>query len=177
MVHDVMRLKGMDFLKLREPRIGYAKQEKIQQCRIDMATAAMIHYFLHPGMLIRYIKSKYVGENRGLLQVLNDVSRYIDDVNAKHIECILTQGCPLQINFKKTLDMKMTIIKKGDQATFKMYPETVTKTMNKEDRHSHVLPVKLWVLYCSAQCRAMAQGMQVKPREKTPRYIQCLNQK
>ncbi len=58
MVYDVMRLKGMDFLKLREPRIGYAKQEKIQQCRVDMATAAMIHYFLHPGMLIQYVKGK-----------------------------------------------------------------------------------------------------------------------
>ncbi len=45
MVHDIMRLKEMDFLKLREPRIGYAKQEKIQQSHVDMATAAMIHYF------------------------------------------------------------------------------------------------------------------------------------
>ncbi len=170
MVHDVMRLKGMDFLKLREPRIGYAKQKKIQQSRVDMATAAMNHYFLHPGMLIRYIKGKYVGENRDVLQVLNDVLPYINDVDAKHIERILTQGCPLQINFEETLDMKMTIIKKGNQTTFKMYPETVTKTMNKEDRHSHVLPVKLWVFYCSAQCRAMAQGMQVKPG-KNPRII------
>jgi hypothetical protein len=113
MVHDIMRLKGMDFLKLREPRIGYAKQEKIQQSRVDMATAAMIHYSLQPGMLIQYVKGKYVGENRDVLQVLNDVSPYVDDVDAKHIERILTQGCPSQINFEETLDMKMTIIEKG----------------------------------------------------------------
>jgi hypothetical protein len=143
MVHDVMRLKGIDFSKLKEPRIGYAKQEKIQQCRIDMATVAMIHYFLHPGMLIRYVNGEYIGENRDILQVLNDVSPYVDDADAKHIERILMQGCPLQINFKETLDMKMTIIEKGNQTTFKMYPETVTKIMNEEDRHSHVLPVKL----------------------------------
>jgi hypothetical protein len=170
MVHDVMRLKGMDFLKLREPRIGYAKQEKIQQCRVDMATVAMIHYFLHPGMLIQYVKGEYVGENRDVSQVLNDVLPYVDDVDAKHIERILMQGCPLQSNFKETLDMKMTIIKKGNQTTFKMYLETATRTMNKEDRHSHVLSVKLWVLYCSMQCQAMVQGMQVKPG-KNPRII------
>jgi hypothetical protein len=80
------------------------------------------------------------------------------------------QGCPLQINFEETLDMKATIIEKGNQTTFKTYPEIVTKTMNKEDRHSHVLLVKLWVLHFSMWCQAMAQGMQVKPG-KNPRVI------
>ena len=59
--------------------------------------------------------------------------------------------------------MKSFNIKKGNQATFKMYPETVTKTMNKEDRHSHLLPVKLWVLYFSPWCRHTAQGILIKP--------------
>ncbi len=59
---------------------------------------------------------------------------------------------------------------KGNQATFKMYPEIVTKTMNKEDRHSHLLPVKLWVLHFSPWCRHTVQGMQVKPG-KNPRVI------
>ena len=35
--------------------------------------------------------------------------------------------------------------------------------MNKEDRHSHVLPVKLWVLHFSPWCRHTAQGMLIKP--------------
>jgi hypothetical protein len=60
---------------------------------------------------------------------------------------MLTNGCPSYINFEEASDMKSFIIKKGNQATFKMYPETVIKTMNKEDKHSHLLPVKLWVLH------------------------------
>jgi hypothetical protein len=90
------------------------------------------------------------------------------DVN--HIKQILMQGCPLQINFEEILNMKATIIEKGNQATFKTYPEIVTKTMNKEDRHSHVLPVKLWVLHFSWWYQATAQGMQVKLR-KNPLVI------
>jgi hypothetical protein len=35
--------------------------------------------------------------------------------------------------------------------------------MNKEDRHSHLLPIKLWVLYCFPWCHHMAQGILVKP--------------
>ncbi len=59
--------------------------------------------------------------------------------------------------------MKSFIIGKGNQATFKMYPEMVTKTRNKVDRHSHLLPVKLWVLYFSPWCRHTAQGILIKP--------------
>jgi hypothetical protein len=59
--------------------------------------------------------------------------------------------------------MKSFIIEKGNQATFKMYPEMVKQTMNKEDRHSHLLPVKLWVLHTSPWCRHTAQGILIKP--------------
>jgi hypothetical protein len=59
--------------------------------------------------------------------------------------------------------MKASIIQKGNQATFRMHPEIVTTTMNKEDRHIHVLPVKLWVLLFSPWCRHTAQCMLIKP--------------
>ena len=66
--------------------------------------------------------------------------------------------------------MKAFIIEKGNQATFAMYPETVTKTMNKEEKHSHLLPVKLWVLHFSPWCRHTPQGIQIK-LGKNPRVI------
>ena len=66
--------------------------------------------------------------------------------------------------------MKSFIIEKGNQASFKMYLEMITKTMNKEDRHSHLLPVKLWVFYFSPWCRYTAQGILIKPG-KNPRVI------
>ena len=88
-----------------------------------------------------------MGENRNVPQVLKDVSPYIDSVDAKHIERILSMGCPSIIDFEKSSDMKATIIKKGNQATSKMFPDIVKKTINKEDRNSHLLPVKLWVLH------------------------------
>ncbi len=53
---------------------------------------------------------------------------------------------------------------------FRMYPEIVTKTMNKEDRHNHLLLVKLWVLHFSSWCHHTAQGMLVKPG-KNPHII------
>jgi hypothetical protein len=74
------------------------------------------------------------------------------------------------MNFKEASDMKSFIIEKGNQATFKMYSEGVTKTMNKEDKNSHLIPIKHWVLPFLSWCRHTAQGMQIKPR-KNPKVI------
>jgi hypothetical protein len=130
MTTNVCQLRNLYFSKLREPRFGYADKQEIQPSRVNMATAAIINYLLHPGMLMQYTKGKYVGESRDLSQVVNNVSPYIDQQDVKHISQILTTGCPSYINFEEASDMQSFIIEKGNQATLKIYPETVTKAMN-----------------------------------------------
>jgi hypothetical protein len=147
MTTDICRLRTLDCSSLREPRIGYADQQEIKMSCVDMATAGMIHYSSHPGMSIRYVKGEYVGKSRDVSQIVNDVLPYINKDNVKHIHWIINNGCPSHIDFKEASDMKAFIIEKGNQATFKMYLETVTKTMNKEDRHSHLLPIAVGSLF------------------------------
>ncbi len=90
MVPNVIWLWSLEFDKLQELRIGYANQEAFQMSRVDMVTAAMINYSLHPGMTIRYIKGKYVGENRNVKIIIKDFFPHIDEVNAGHAKRILT---------------------------------------------------------------------------------------
>jgi hypothetical protein len=170
MVHNVVKFKTLDFSELQEPRIGYTKQTAIQFSQVVMATACAIHYSLHPKMVIRYLKGEYVGKNRNVSQILRDVSSHVDKTDAAHIEQILSQGCPSRLSFEETSVMKTSIIQKGNQAMLKMHPEVVTKMMSKEDRHSHLLPVKLWVLHFSPWCCHTAQGMLTKPG-KNPHVI------
>ncbi len=113
MVTDVCRLKTIDLSELRKPRIGYSDQQEIQSSRVDLATAGMIYYSLHPGMLIRFTKGEYVGESRNVPQVLNDVSPYIDVVDAEHMKRILSMSCPSIIDFEESSETKATIIEKG----------------------------------------------------------------
>jgi hypothetical protein len=87
--------------------------------------------------------------------------RHQDDT--AHIKQILTQGCPLKISFEELSAMKALIVCKGNQAMFKMHPEVIAKTMNREDRHSHQLLVKLLVLYFPLWCCHTAQGILIKP--------------
>ncbi len=130
---DVLRLRILDFSPLPEPQLGYATQESISQICVDLATAGMIHYGLHPGMLIHYLKGEYTGKNRDLARIYARLSSYISKDDAIHVEQILTQGCPSKLQVSKPSAMKDEIIALGNQQTFHMYPELVTKTMNIEE--------------------------------------------
>jgi hypothetical protein len=85
MTRDVCLFQNLDFLPLCKPCIGYANQQAIPQAHINMATAAHIHYGLHPGMLIRYLKGEYVGENRDVPAILGAVLPHISEDDVNHI--------------------------------------------------------------------------------------------
>ena len=114
MATDVRKLSTLDFSSLREPRIGYADQQEIQMSRVDMATAGIIHYSLHPSILIRYVKVEYIDESRDASQIINDVSPYIKKDDVDNIHRIITNGCPSHIDFEEASDMKAFIIKKKE---------------------------------------------------------------
>ncbi len=101
MIKDVLRLRSKDFSALKKPRINYALQLSISPKQVDLATACCIHYGLHPGMLVRYIKGEYFGESRDAEPILHEVSLQISCEDATHIKCILTQGCPSYIDFEE----------------------------------------------------------------------------
>jgi hypothetical protein len=61
---DIFKLRILDFSIVCKPRLDYASQESILQAPVDMATAGMIHFGLHPGMLVQYLNGEYTGEIR-----------------------------------------------------------------------------------------------------------------
>ena len=64
MVNNVMRLRSINFSKLKLPRFDYPDQTKISQERVNLATACAVHYGLNMGMVVQYLKGEYVGESR-----------------------------------------------------------------------------------------------------------------
>jgi hypothetical protein len=95
MVDDVLRLRELDFSKVKLPRYDYADQIEISQERVDLMTACAIHYGLNTGMVVRYLKGEYVGESRDANCILEKVSPYIDVADRVHIKRIINQGCPI----------------------------------------------------------------------------------
>jgi hypothetical protein len=111
------------------------------------------------GTFISNLQQEYTGKNRDIAGIIAKVFLYISKDDAVHVEQNLTQGCPSKLQVCKPSAMKDEIIALGNQQTFHMYPELVTKTMNKDERNSHLIALKLWVLHCSPFCRSTAQGI------------------
>ena len=75
-----------------------------------------------------------MGESRRVPKILQAVSPNISKEDANYIRRILTQGCPSRLVLSESNEMKFKMITQGNQQTFHMYPEVVTKTMNKEEK-------------------------------------------
>ena len=166
MVDDVLRLRDIDFSKVKLPRYDYADQTEISQERVDLMTACAIHYGLNTGMVVRFLKGEYVGESRNADEILEKVSPYIDEIDCQHIKQTINQGCPSHIDFEEDYDNKHMVLRKGNQQTFLQFPEVTAKAMNKEEKFSHVIAYRKWLVHFSPYCRATPQGI----REKYGKY-------
>jgi hypothetical protein len=72
------------------------------------------------------------------------------------------QGCPSYIDFEEESKNKLAVIQKGNQHTFLQHPEVTAKAMNKEEKNSHVLPLKHWTVHFSPWLQVTPQGVRKK---------------
>jgi len=163
-------LVKIDFSPLREPRYNYELQKEISQHRVDMASAAMIHFGLEIGKVMRYMKGEYTGANRDVKRTLAAVKGHITDDDYNHLKRILINGCPSRLNFDETLHNKLRMINRGNSKSFNEHPDLVRETLNKEDKYSHILPMDEDMPLISPYCRHTPQGLVTKPG-KNPRLV------
>ena len=126
------------------------------QERVKMATASLIRHSMNPGMMIRELSGEYTGKTRELDPILE---KYINPEDLRHMKRILTQGCPFEIDYKEDTARKMELLSRGNQNSFKDFPEIVHLTLNKEERFSHVLPLEDWSPHFLASMRLTPQGL------------------
>ena len=90
---------------------------------------------------MRWLGVKYTGEHRDVNRTLTAVRNHVSTDNFNHMERILLDGSPYKLTFDEPLAKKSLMIQQGNSKIFNKNPELVAKTMNKEDRYSHVLPL------------------------------------
>ncbi len=78
------------------------------------------------------------------------------------MERILLDGCPAQLDFEEPLSNKIEMIERGNSKTFNNNTALVLKTMNKEDRYSHLIPLDEIMCRFSPYCRYTTQTMVIK---------------
>ncbi len=108
-----------------------------------MASAAMIHFGLNPGKVIRFLLDKYTGQYCNVHCTVDAIQDHITSDDYGHIKRILLDGCPAQLTFEEPSSNKLEFISCGNSKSFVENPQLVQKTMNKQDRYSHLVPMDL----------------------------------
>jgi hypothetical protein len=102
---------------------------------------AMIHFGLDPGKFVCFLSGKYTGQYWDVHCTLDAIQDQVTSDNYGHIKRILLDGCPAQLTFKEPSSNKLEFISHGNSKSFVENPQRVQKTMNKEDRYSHLVPM------------------------------------
>jgi hypothetical protein len=76
---------------------------------------------------------KYTGQHQDVHSTLAAIRGRVLDNEYAHMEWILLDGCPAQLDFEETLSNKIKMIECGNSKSFNNNTNLVLKTMNKED--------------------------------------------
>ena len=163
LVPKIARWLTVDFSLLREPWYNYEQQEQINPHRVDMASAAMVHFGLDPGKFVRWMGGEYTGYHRDVKKTLVAVHPHVTVEDYNHIERILLNSCPEELMFTEPLSNKLEMIRRGNLKSFDKHPDLVKKAMNKEDRYSHLVPIDEDICRASAYLRHTIQTVVMKP--------------
>ncbi len=131
----------VNFTPLQDPRLGYKQQDHINPYRVEMASAAMIHFGLDPGKFVRFLLGEYTGQYWDVRCTLDAIQDHVTSDDYGHIKRILLDGCPTQLTFKDPLSNKLEFISCCNSKSFVENSQLVQKTMNKEDHYSHLVPM------------------------------------
>jgi hypothetical protein len=101
----------------------------------------MIHFGLDPGKFVRFLSGEYTDQYRDVRCTLDAIRDHVTSDDYGHIKQILLDGCPAQLTFKEPSSNKLEFISCGNLKSFVENPQLVQKTMNKEDRYSHLVPM------------------------------------
>jgi hypothetical protein len=165
LVPKITRWLTVDFTLLCEHWYDYEKQERIDLHRVEMASAAMVHFGLDPGKSVRWMGGEYTGYHCDVKKTLVAIRPHVMVEDYNHIERILIDGCPAELMFTEPLSNKLEMIRRGNSKSFDKHPELDKKAMNKEDHYSHLMPIDEDIYHASAYLRHTIQTVVMKPGE------------
>ena len=141
MIRNVPKLRHVDFSSLRIPRHDYATQLTIEPRRVWLMAACAVHYQLDVGLVVRYLNGEYLAKWRDIEAIVGAVRGLVSATDLKHIIRILKFGCPAKFNWEESAANKEAFILRGNNPTAKANKEMVQKTLNKEERNNHIIPL------------------------------------
>ena len=170
MIMSVPRLRLLDFSPLLEPLADFDRHMTIPPERVCLFAACAIHYGLDFGLVVCYLDGEFSAAHRDVPAILRDAAPLVPPGTLANMSRVLTQGCPAHLNWFETHANKEAFVRRGNHPAFRQHQQVVDKTLAKEVRHSHLIPLPRWFCTCSAYGHHVPQNILLKPGKK-PRLI------
>jgi len=145
-VHSALRkYKHHDFSKIAEFNPDWATQSSIPEERIENFLAALLHYKMDMGAVIRYAGNNYTAEYRDPDAILAHIKQAVSPDIYDQCRRILKQGSPTLLQGDMTNENFEAYRKHGNAVTIAQNIQKVWKTINKEERNCNLIPLPSWV--------------------------------
>ena len=89
---------------------------------------------------------EYTVKGRDAEGIIGDVKYVVSDTYLNHLRRILDSGCPAKFNWEEPAENKEVFIHRGNNPSVNKNVEIFQKTMNDEERKSHVLSFPRWMV-------------------------------
>ena len=181
----MLRYKNHDFSAIAEYNRDWATQTSIPKDRVENFLAALIHYNLDMGAVIRYAGNNYTAEYRDVDTILQEIERAVSPDILEQCRRILKQGSPTKMHGDMSRKNYEAYRKYGNEPTIEQNMEKVMKTINKEERNGNLLPFPSWVQRLIPNAHTTPQAYLIKPNKndrlifngkKQPTSMVCLHQ-
>jgi len=170
MAISIPRLLQVDFASLRDPVPDYASHTSITPTCVPLLITCAVHYDLDFGLVTRCLGGEYTAEWRDVNEIISTCKPIVSPEVLSQMECILTTVCPSYFNWEEDTANKHAFVSQRNLPSVAQHGDLVVKTLTKEVRNSHLIPMARWVCTCSPWGRHVPQNIQIKPGKK-PRLI------
>jgi hypothetical protein len=156
-----------DFRWIREYNLGWEKQTEIDPERVIALTAALFHYDLDHGLLMRYLGKNFTGEHRDIASVVDLLKKHeIDQSLIDKYVRVMKIGCPNHFVASTSRDNALEYFRRRNGPTIDRKLHQVKKNMNKEDKNNFVIPLPHWLARYMKHMFFTPQHILEKPGKK-----------
>lgn len=170
LIRCVPEMQVLDFSSLREPLADYESHTTVSKGRVRLFAACAIYYGLDFGLVVRYLDGEFTAAHRDVSAILKCAEPFVQPGTLSNMSRILTHGSPAHLNWFEPHTNKHAFVRRGNHPAVRQHQQIVDKTLAKEVRYSHLIPLPRWMCTCSAYGHHVPQNILIKPGKK-PRLI------
>lgn len=172
--HDLLRdLGDVDFRSLRGYPPNWESETSVNTSRVDMVSAALLHFDGSAADLVRWIGGPHVAQHRDHTTILQRLrASKIPQAVYNHVERIFLHGIPTYCNVSSTERNFQAFYAYGNHATMNEEPEKTLKALIKDNKKGYTLLFDPRLIPFLLNCHVTPQGVvDLNTLHKNPRPI------